>query len=119
MTLTDQIYAQARILAGPLECRQEALLRMVCLAAERSLQRKMRPGLSPTDCKGDFIAAASLYALAAFTETDGAMDPEVLRVADVTVQKAGASPATNCLRRQAELMIAPYLTCGSFSFRRV
>ena len=46
MTLTDQIYAQARILAGPLECRQEALLRMVCLAAERSLQRKMRPGLS-------------------------------------------------------------------------
>ena len=47
------------------------------------------------------------------------MDPEVLRVADVTVQKAGASPATNCLRRQAELMIAPYLTCGSFSFRRV
>ena len=76
------------------------------------------PGAQP-NCMGDFIAAASLYALAAFTETDGAMDPEVLRVADVTVQKAGASPATNCLRRQAELMIAPYLTCGSFSFRRV
>lgn len=119
MTLTDRIYAQSRILAGELDCRQEALLRILCVSAENALKGKLRRGICVDDCVGDFVAAASLYALAALSESDGVMAPESFRVGDVTVQRGGASAATSCLRRQAELMIAPYLQPDGFAFAGV
>lgn len=118
MSLIDQIYMQALLLAGELDDRQKTLLRVLCRSAESTLTAKLRTGLTAKDCAGDFVAAASLYALAALSETDGAMAPESFRVGDVTVHKSGSSAAANCLRRQAELMIGPYLT-NSFSFKRV
>ena len=119
MTLTDRIYAQSRILAGELDCRQEALLRAMCISAENALKQKFRKGVCVDDCMGDFVAAASLYALAALSESDGAMTPESFRVGDVTVQRGSGSAATSCLRRQAELMIAPYLAVDGFAFAGV
>ncbi len=118
MSLLDQIYTQALLLAGELDDRQKTLLRVLCRSAANTLTAKLRAGLTAEDCTGDFIAAASLYALAALSETDGAMSPESFRVGDVTVHKSGSSAAANCLRRQAELLIGPYLM-DSFSFKRV
>ncbi len=118
MSLTEQIYTQARLLAGELEPRQEVLLRMLCTSAENTLQAKLRAGITISDCTRDFVSAASLYALAALSETDRAMAPESFRVGDITVQKTGDSAAAACLRRQAELMIAPYIK-ERFSFMRV
>ncbi len=117
MSLTDQIYTQALLLAGELDDRQRTLLQVLCRSAENTLTAKLRGGMTAQDCAGDFVSAASLYALAALSETDGAMAPESFRVGDVTVQKSGSSAAANCLRRQAELMIGPYLM-GNFSFMR-
>lgn len=118
MSLTDQIYTQALLLVGELDHRQEALLQVLCRSAENTLAAKLRAGIMAEDCAGDFVSAASLYALATLSETDGAMEPESFRVGDVTVHKSGSSAAANCLRRQAELMIGPYLT-DHFSFTRV
>lgn len=118
MSLIDQIYAQALLLAGELDCRQETLLKMLCKSAESVLAAKLRNGITPQDCMGDFVAAASLYALATLSEVGDAMEPESFRVGDVSVQKAAGSAASNCLRRQAELMIGPYMADG-FSFVRV
>ena len=60
MTLTEQIFAHALVLAGELEPRQEALLKVLCRSAENALSMRLRQGLTPEDCKADFLSAAGL-----------------------------------------------------------
>lgn len=118
MTLTDQVFAQAMLLAGGLEAKQEALLKLLCRGTSVSLAARLRDGLSPEDCKADFIAAASLYALAALSGTDDMDKLEQITAGDITLRRSGTDAAANCLRYQAELMIAPYLK-DRFSFKGV
>ena len=93
------------------------MLGALCTAATASLTARLREGLTPNDCKADFVAAASLYALAALNAVDE-KGVEQFTAGDITVKKSGADAASNCLRNQAELMIAPYLK-DRFAFRGV
>lgn len=119
MTLTEQVYAQAALLAGDLDERQTNLLKLLCGASVSSLTARLREGLTPEDCKADFIAAASLLALAQLNGVDDAQVEE-FKAGDLTVKQGSKNrdAASQCLQRQAELMIAPYLRDG-FSFRGV
>ena len=118
MNLTEQIFAQAVVLTGSLEVKQEALLRLLCSGAANALASRLRSGITPQDCKADFVAAASLYALAALSEAEGLEGVESFTAGDVTVKKGGTSAASACLRRQADLMISPYCM-DTFSFQGV
>ena len=118
MTLTEQIYAQALLLAGELEQRQTELLKVLCQGANNALAGRLRDGLTPEDCKADFISAAGLYALSAMSGTDEMDRLEQITAGDITLKRAGGDVASNCLRYQAELMMAPYLASG-FTFRGV
>ena len=118
MTLTEQIYAQALLLAGELEQKQMALLRVLCQGANNALASRLRDGLTPEDCKVDFVASAALLALAALSETDLVTNLQQIQIGDVTMRPGGSSAAARCLRKQAELIMAPYLD-RSFLFRRV
>lgn len=109
MTLTEQVFAQALLLAGELDCRQQDLLSILCAASASSLTARLRDGLRPEDCKADFIASASLFALAALNSIDGSVDVSEFKAGDLTVKRTGADAASRCLQNQAELMIAPYL----------
>ena len=111
MMLTEQIRAQALLLAGELDQRQVQVLAALCYAAASSLESRLRDGLTPEDCKADFIAAASLLALAAMNSVSGEESAEQISVGDFSVRtsKTKNDAASNCLRAQAELMIAPYL----------
>ena len=117
MMLRDQVYAQALLLAGDLEERQSQLLQVLCNAAAASLQSRLRDGITPEDCKADFIAAASLYALASLGEAAETASVEEFQAGDLTVRqtKDGRDAASNCLKRQADMMILPYLK-DRFSF---
>ena len=115
MTLTQQVYAQALLLSGDLDQRQEEMLKLLCNAAVSSLTARLREGLRPEDCLADFVAAASLYALATLSAQT---DMERIVAGDVTMQRSSSDAAANCLRYQAEVIIAPYLKDG-FSFRGV
>ena len=117
MTVSEQVYAQALLLAGDLEQRQSQLLQMLCTAVTSSLESRLREGITSEDCKADFIAAASLYALAALGDMEETVDVEEFRAGDLTVRqsKSGRSAASNCLQRQADMMILPYLK-DRFSF---
>lgn len=114
MTLTQQVFAQALLLAGKEGSVNEALLEVFCQSAVASLTAQLREGLVPDDCKADFIAAASLYALAALSETDEMARLEQIQVGDVTMRRGGSAAAA-CLRNQARLMMSPYLQDG-FAF---
>lgn len=118
MTLTEQVYAQALLMAGDLELREEELLRLLCGGAVSSLTARLREGLRPEDCLADFVASASLYALAAVSSQTELGRMEKIIAGDVTLQRSGSDAAANCLRYQAEVIIAPYLK-DSFSFRGV
>ena len=69
--------------------------------------------------QADFIAAASLFALAALNQVKEE-NLEQITAGDLTVRRSAGytDAASNCLRNQAELMIMPYLK-DSFSFRGV
>lgn len=114
MSLTDQIFAQALLLCGSIDARQEALLQLLCSAAASSLTARLREGITPEDCSADFVGAASLFALAAMSESDDMAQIESFTAGDVTVRRSGGTGA-QCLRNQARLMIAPYVRDG-FSF---
>lgn len=118
MTLTEQVHTQALLMSQQAaECNSE-LLEVLCRAAVVSLTAKLRPGLTPEDCKADFVAAASLYALAAQTELDDMNQLEQVTAGDITLRQKGENAATGCLRYQAQLLMAPYLQ-DRFSFRGV
>lgn len=109
MMLQQQVFAQAVLLAGELEEQETDLLQALCAAAAASLSARLKKGITPEDCKADFIAAASLYALSALESAAAGGSMEEFRAGDLTVKRSGGSAASNCLRNQAELVILPYL----------
>ena len=119
MSLTDQVYAQAALLAGQLEGNQPELLQVLCTCATASLAARLREGLRPEDCKADFVASASLFALAELNSVRDGAALEQITAGDLTIRKANSGDtASNVLRNQAQLMIAPYLK-DRFCFRGV
>ena len=115
MMLTEQIFAQAALLAGPLDEQQAELMKVLVQAAESSLRNRLRDGLTEEDCRADFVAAASLYALAALNEAGRTGGMEEFRAGDLTVKRNGMDTSSRCLQRQADLIMQPFLK-GSFSF---
>ena len=120
MTVSQQVYAQALLLAGDLDERQSQLLQVLCSAASASLETRLREGITPEDCKADFVAAASLYALASLGDVEETVQVEEFKAGDLTVRqnRERRDAASNCLQRQADMMILPYLK-DRFSFMGV
>ena len=118
MSLKQQVYTQAILLAGELTEHQMAVLEALCTAGTAALTARLREGLTPADCRADFVAAASLMALAALDELDEDRNVEQITAGDLTIRKGSRAAAANCLRTQAELMMAPYMRDG-FLFRGV
>ena len=120
MMLKEQVYAQALLLAGELDSRQSQLLQVLSFAAASSLTSRLRDGITPEDCKADFIAAASLYALANLGDAEETVQVEEFQAGDLTIRKCGQvrDAASRCLERQAEMMMLPYLK-DRFSFMGV
>ena len=117
MTLTDQVYAQAVMLSGA-EQESEALLQLLCRSAVAGLKHQLRDGIRVEDCRADFVAAASLYALAALSEADEMKNLEQMQIGDVTVKRGSGSAAARCLRKQAQIIMFPFVE-GNAPLRRV
>ena len=118
MTLTEQIYAQAMVLTQDSQDEKLAMLEILCRSAENSLRRNLRDGMTPEDCKADFVAAASLYALAAMSEMDELCQLDQIKAGDLTLRRGSTDSAACCLRYQAEVMMKPYMK-DRFSFMGV
>ncbi len=117
MTMIQQVYTQSLLLSGVEDPGQGQLLQLFCRSAVAALQARLRPGLTPEDCRADFIAAASLYALAALAESDRLGGMTHMQMGDLTLKGSGDA-AVQCLRNQAGLIMAPYVV-DRFSFRGV
>ena len=118
MSLTEQVIAQARLLTGGLEERQEKLLELLCGGAVSALRARLRVGLEPEDCAAEFVAAASLLALSAMNGAEEASHVEEFRAGDLTVKRGSGDAASRCLKHQAEMILGPYLA-DRFHFQGV
>ena len=118
MTLTQQVYAQASLLAEELAPREQEMLRLLCQSTTAALKNRLREGLEPADCKADFIAAASLFALAAMSAYQQGSQSAEFKVGDVTMRRSDQDTASKCLYNQGLLIITPYLK-DQFVFRGV
>ncbi len=114
MNLTEEVYNQARFMAQELTENQQDLLQVICQSAVASLEARLRDNVTVGDCQADFVTAAGMYAVAAMAEIGDFDGVEQLTAGDVTVRR-GNNGASEYLRRQARLLMAPYLKDG-FSF---
>lgn len=108
MTLHEEIYAQALVLAGAVNETQSQLLRIFCISEATHLVARLQPGMSMDQCKIELISAAALYALAALSEVDEKANLQRIQVGDVTLISGGRTAAIRCLRQQADILMAPY-----------
>lgn len=118
MTLTEQAYTQARLMAQELSEENQAMLEAVCSAAVTSLKLRLRDNVEPEDCMSDFVTAAAMYALAAMAGVGSMAQLEQMTAGDLTLRCSGNDAAGNCLRAQAEMLMRPYLK-ESFVFMGV
>ena len=116
--IAEQAFTQALMLSGELEPKREALLKTLCRGATAALTSRLRAGLKAEDCRADLVSAASLYALAALTEMGEDEHIEQFSAGDVTIRTGKKDASANCLRYQADWIIAPYLK-DAFAFQGV
>ena len=115
MITAEQVMEQAILLGSGVEEGQKPLLLAFCQCSMADLPARLKPGLDPAECEG-FSTACSMMALAALGETENV--PESFTVGEISLQPGKRNAASECLRNQAEMMMAPW-TAGRFSFQGV
>ena len=113
--MIEQVFEQVVLLAGVDDPRKEVLLRLLCQAAVTELTSRLREGMTAEACKNEFIAAASLLALASMVEAEPMNNWQQIQLGDLSIRPQGSDVSTQCLRAQAEKLMLPYCEQG-FSF---
>ena len=103
--MTDQVFAQALLLAGDLDARQQEVLHSLCASCVRSLEAQLKEGITAEDCEECFVAAAGFHALAALEHFGTGV--EEFKAGDLTVKTGSGSRRD--LARQAMILMRPYL----------
>lgn len=109
MTLIDEVYAHARVLAPQISGENQGILEAVCRSAAVSLKARLRDNLTVEDCKTDFVTAASMLALSAMPGISELDQLEMITAGDLTLRRGSGTAAAECLRTQAELLMMPYV----------
>jgi hypothetical protein len=102
------------ILAGE---ESEELLGFCC-SAENELISRLRSTVTPEMCRETLITASSILAVSMLGYTkSGTGDVTSYRAGDVEVRRDGSGGSSSGeLRRQAELLMYPYIDDDDFSF---
>ena len=110
MTVAEQVFAQAVLLAGELDGQQTDLLKVLSAASASSLASRLKEGITPEDCKADFVAAAGLLALSSLNGADSEDALEEFKAGDLTVKMKDRNAGKAAeLRFQADQLMGPYL----------
>ncbi len=108
MSIQEQVFLQVQLMSNGIPAQQVPLAQTVCNSTVSTLSKQLRIPLKPEDIREDFVMAASMLALAALSEIDTAMTPEQFTAGDITVRRGTGSAASECLKLQAQMLMAPY-----------
>ena len=114
--MTEEILMLARAVSGAGDA-ESPLLEPLCQAAQRRWESRLRPGLTPEDCREAFVCAAAFMAAG---RGGGAVS--AFTAGEVSVKGRGAAESAALargLRETAERLMAPYAGEESFCFRGV
>ena len=116
--MTEQVMELVRALGSA--GRDEDVLRMVCAAACRTLDRRLRDGLTAEDCEGAYPLAAAWLAMDWLRGSQGlGLDGiTALSAGDISVRREGSVDGEKLSDRAFALM-APWLRDDGFVFRGV
>ncbi len=116
--MTEEIFALAKML-GHVGTEEEEGLRRLCPGAEEELRGRLREGITPEDCTPAFCMGAAWLALAGLCAGAGAGQAEEFSAGGLTIKRGSGKnllERSEGLRRQAELIMGPYLEDRGFSF---
>ena len=111
----------ARELSGAGEA-EEALLELLCQAAEQQWEKRLRPGMTTEDCGEAFPCAVAFTAAADLAAARGGEGVSGFTAGSVSVRIRGAAEScalAESLRRTAERLMAPFAVPDDFCFRGV
>ena len=107
--MEEKVLAQALVMTGVQEPQKRAALETMCAGAVLVLKAQLKDSVDPETCEAEFVAAASLMAVAAWEEAEEKDAMEEFRAGDLTVKRSSRAEAVRCLRQQARQIIGPFL----------
>ena len=119
--LQETVLTLARELSGAGEA-EEALLELLCQAAEQRWNKRLRLGVTAEDCGEAFPCAAAFTAAADLAAARGGDGVSGFTAGSVSVRIRSAAEScalAESLRRTAERLMAPFAAPEDFCFRGV
>ena len=114
--MMEQVMELVQALGGA--GQDEDVLRMLCANACRTLDRRLRDGLTAEDCEGVYPLAAAWLAMDWLRCGQGLEGITSLSAGDISVRRDGASDGGK-LSEQALGLMAPFLKDDGFVFQGV
>lgn len=114
--MTDQVMELVQALG--ITGQDGDALRVVCASACRTLERRLRDGLTAEDCEGAFPLAAAWLAMDWLRDGQGLDGITALSAGDISVRREGGGDSGKLSQRAFELM-ASWLRDDGFVFRGV
>lgn len=119
--MTEEILMLARAVSGAGDA-DSPLLEPLCRAARQRWESRLRPGLTPEDCREAFVCAAAFTAAADLAAGRGGGAVSAFTAGEVSVKSRGAAESASLargLRAAAEGLMAPYAGEEDFCFQGV
>ena len=120
MTRQESILALGKEICRAAE-GEEALLGLLCTAAEGAWTGRLRPGVRPEDCEETLRYACAFTAAAGILRSRGSGTPG-FTAGSVSVRAGGAGEtegAARALEAQAEALMVPWCGEADFAFHGV
>ena len=114
--MTEQVMELVQALGGA--GQDEELLNTLCAVACRTLDRRLKDGLTAEDCQGAYPLAAAWLVMDWLRGSRGMDGITALSAGDISVRREGGGDSGKLSERAWEIM-APYLKGDGFVFRGV
>ena len=121
-TLWTEVFTVATSFAGTLSPQEEEVLTILCQGAVQQWEGRLRPGITPLDCKEAFVVACAWTAFAGLEAArDGGAGEVAFTAGNVSIRPLGdgRQAKTAQLWKQAEQWMRPYVQEDQFAFREV
>ena len=114
--MTEQVMELVQALGGA--GQDEELLNTLCAVACRTLDRRLKDGLTAEDCQGAYPLAAAWLVMDWLRGSRGMDGITALSAGDISVRREGGGDSGSLSQKAFELM-APYFRDEGFAFRGV
>ncbi len=115
--MTEQVLELVQALGGA--GQEEELLRTLCATACRTLDRRLRDGLTAEDCDGAYPLAAAWLVMDWVRGSRGLEGITSLTAGDISVRREGPEGSGGRLSQKALELMRPFLREEGFVFRGV